>query len=185
MSCTRWRQGRRDGPGWAIAETESERMAIPRAKFIGLSSADPDRYGLPRNVGITLNDKDVGRAKELLEYRWSQKKDWAGRDRVRAQVRARRARRQGLPLPDQDLPAEEAQRGRLVGLGRAPLLGSARPQDLPGAFGKLWFRGRRPGVVAKTICTARESTRICDVLPNGLPRPRARQVGSTRRHDAH
>ena len=26
---------------------ESERMAIPKAKFIGLSSADPDRYGLP------------------------------------------------------------------------------------------------------------------------------------------
>jgi len=30
---------------------ESERMAIPKAKFIGLSSADPDAYGLPRNVG--------------------------------------------------------------------------------------------------------------------------------------
>src|SRR5438874_1040459 len=44
---------------------ESERMAIPKAKFIGLSSADPDAYGLPRNVGIKLNDKDVSRAKEL------------------------------------------------------------------------------------------------------------------------
>src|SRR5690242_19129273 len=48
---------------------ESERMAIPKAKFIGLSSADPDHYGLPRNVGIKLNDKDIGRAKELLRYR--------------------------------------------------------------------------------------------------------------------
>jgi DNA topoisomerase-6 subunit A len=55
---------------------ESERMAIPQAKFIGLSSADPDRYGLPRNVGIKLNDKDVGRAKELLKYRWFQKQGW-------------------------------------------------------------------------------------------------------------
>jgi DNA topoisomerase VI subunit A len=55
---------------------ESERMAIPKAKFIGLSSADPDRYGLPRNVGIKLNDKDTGRAKELLKYRWFQKKPW-------------------------------------------------------------------------------------------------------------
>ena len=45
---------------------ESERMAIPKAKFIGLSSADPDRYGLPRNVGIKLNDKDISRAKELI-----------------------------------------------------------------------------------------------------------------------
>jgi DNA topoisomerase-6 subunit A len=55
---------------------ESERMAIPKAKFIGLSSADPDRYGLPRNVGIKLNDKDVSRAKELLRYRWFEKKPW-------------------------------------------------------------------------------------------------------------
>jgi DNA topoisomerase-6 subunit A len=53
---------------------ESERMAIP--KFIGLSSADPDSYGLPRNVGIKLNDKDTGRAKELLKYRWFRKKGW-------------------------------------------------------------------------------------------------------------
>jgi DNA topoisomerase-6 subunit A len=55
---------------------ESARMAIPRAKFIGLSSADPDRYGLPRTVGIKLNDKDVGRARELLKYRWFDKKPW-------------------------------------------------------------------------------------------------------------
>ena len=51
-------------------------MAIPKAKFIGLSSADPDRYGLPRNVGIKLNDKDISRAKELMKYRWFQKKEW-------------------------------------------------------------------------------------------------------------
>lgn len=55
---------------------ESERMAIPKAKFIGLSSADPEAYQLPRNVGIKLNDKDVSRAKELLNYAWFQKKPW-------------------------------------------------------------------------------------------------------------
>lgn len=55
---------------------ESQRMAIPHAKFIGLSSADPERYGLPRNVGIMLNDKDISRAKELLNYPWFQKKEW-------------------------------------------------------------------------------------------------------------
>ncbi|MFH2201600.1 MAG: DNA topoisomerase IV subunit A [Elusimicrobiota bacterium] len=55
---------------------ESQRMAIPKAKFIGLSSVDPQRYGLPRNVGIKLNDKDVNRAKELLNYPWFQKKEW-------------------------------------------------------------------------------------------------------------
>src|ERR1043165_7695267 len=57
---------------------ESQRMAIPKAKFIGFSSADPDRYGLPRNVGIKLNDKDIGRAKELAKYRWFQKKERQG-----------------------------------------------------------------------------------------------------------
>jgi DNA topoisomerase-6 subunit A len=55
---------------------ESERMAIPKAKFIGLSSADPERYQLPRNVGIKLNEKDTARARELLRYAWFQKKDW-------------------------------------------------------------------------------------------------------------
>ena len=55
---------------------ESQRMAIPKAKFIGLSSADPERYELPRNVGIKLNDKDITRAKELFNYRWFQKPAW-------------------------------------------------------------------------------------------------------------
>ena len=55
---------------------ESQRMAIPKAKFIGLSSADPERYGLPRTVGIKLNDKDIGRARELLDYAWFQKTAW-------------------------------------------------------------------------------------------------------------
>ncbi len=55
---------------------ESQRMAIPKAKFIGLSSADPDHYGLPRNVGIKLNDKDISRARELMKYKWFQKKEW-------------------------------------------------------------------------------------------------------------
>src|SRR5438445_2821460 len=55
---------------------ESERMAIPKAKFIRLSSLDADSYGLPRQRGIKLNDKDVSRAKELLNYRWFQKKEW-------------------------------------------------------------------------------------------------------------
>jgi len=55
---------------------ESQRMAIPEAKFIGLSSRDPETYGLPRVVGIKLNDKDIVRAKELANYPWFQKKEW-------------------------------------------------------------------------------------------------------------
>jgi DNA topoisomerase-6 subunit A len=55
---------------------ESQRMAVPQAKFIGLSSRDPEDYGLPRNVGIKLNDKDIARAKEILNYPWFHKKEW-------------------------------------------------------------------------------------------------------------
>jgi DNA topoisomerase-6 subunit A len=55
---------------------ESQRMAIPDAKFIGLSSRDAETYDLPRNVGIKLNDKDISRAKELAGYPWFQKKEW-------------------------------------------------------------------------------------------------------------
>jgi DNA topoisomerase-6 subunit A len=55
---------------------ESQRMAIPKAQFIGLSSADPERYELPRNVGIKLNEKDIARAKELMNYQWFQKPAW-------------------------------------------------------------------------------------------------------------
>jgi DNA topoisomerase VI subunit A len=55
---------------------ESQRMAVPDAKFIGLSSADPEEFRLPRNVGIKLNDKDIARAREILNYPWFQKKPW-------------------------------------------------------------------------------------------------------------
>ena len=55
---------------------ESQRMAIPDAKFMGLSSRDPDKHKLPRNVGIRLNDKDIARAKELMDYPWFAKKEW-------------------------------------------------------------------------------------------------------------
>jgi DNA topoisomerase-6 subunit A len=55
---------------------ESQRMAIPDAKFMGLSSRDPEKHKLPRNVGIKLNDKDISRAKEIQAYPWFQKKEW-------------------------------------------------------------------------------------------------------------
>jgi DNA topoisomerase-6 subunit A len=55
---------------------ESQRMAIPDCKFVGLSSRDPEAYGLPRNVGIKLKQTDVDRARDLLKYDWFQKKEW-------------------------------------------------------------------------------------------------------------
>jgi len=55
---------------------ESERMAVPQARFIGLSSYDAVTYDLPRNVMIRLDDGDIRRAKEIMAYPWFQKKHW-------------------------------------------------------------------------------------------------------------
>lgn len=55
---------------------ESMRMAVPSAKFIGLSSFDREKYGLPMNVTIKLDDQDRNRAKQILEYPWFQRKEW-------------------------------------------------------------------------------------------------------------
>lgn len=56
---------------------ESERMATPDAKFIGLRSRDFERCGLSEGVKISLNDIDRKRAKQIAEYPWFvHKKDW-------------------------------------------------------------------------------------------------------------
>ncbi|MGC9310826.1 MAG: DNA topoisomerase IV subunit A [Candidatus Aenigmatarchaeota archaeon] len=55
---------------------ESVRMAVPDAKFIGLSSFDTEKYGLPKEVRIKLNEGDKKRIKEILAYPWFQKKEW-------------------------------------------------------------------------------------------------------------
>ena len=55
---------------------ESVRMAVPAARFIGLSSQDKDRFQLSDNVTIQLNDQDISRAKQMLEYPWFQKRSW-------------------------------------------------------------------------------------------------------------
>ena len=55
---------------------ESQRMAVPKARFIGLSSADRVKFKLPDNVTIRLDDKDVSRAKQMMAYQWFQRKQW-------------------------------------------------------------------------------------------------------------
>jgi DNA topoisomerase-6 subunit A len=55
---------------------ESIRMAIPKAKFLGLGSDDAGKYKLSKNVTIRLNEKDKQRAKQLLEYPWFKKRAW-------------------------------------------------------------------------------------------------------------
>ena len=55
---------------------ESERMAIPEAKFIGIRASDYQRYGLSDDVQIALSDRDIARAKQIAEYPWFEGKAW-------------------------------------------------------------------------------------------------------------
>ena len=56
---------------------ESQRMAIPDAKFIGLRSIDFARCELSPSVKINLNDQDIKRAKQIASYPWFEnKKPW-------------------------------------------------------------------------------------------------------------
>lgn len=56
---------------------ESQRMAIPEAKFLGLRSIDLERCDLNHNVTIKLNDNDRKRAKQIAKYPWfAEKKAW-------------------------------------------------------------------------------------------------------------
>jgi DNA topoisomerase-6 subunit A len=49
---------------------ESERLAIPEAKFLGIRSKDYKACGLSDDVQIALNDNDIKRAKEIAAYPW-------------------------------------------------------------------------------------------------------------------
>ncbi len=56
---------------------ESQRMAVPKARFIGMSSFDREQFGVDDSVCIDLEDKDINRAKEIAAYPWfTKKKDW-------------------------------------------------------------------------------------------------------------
>ncbi len=56
---------------------ESERMAVPDAKFIGLRAEDYERCGLTDDVKISLNERDITRAKQIAAYPWfKDRKDW-------------------------------------------------------------------------------------------------------------
>jgi DNA topoisomerase VI subunit A len=53
---------------------ESQRMAVPKAKFLGLRSQDFKRCSLSESVKIDLNDTDRKRAKQIANYPWFTKK---------------------------------------------------------------------------------------------------------------
>lgn len=55
---------------------ESQRMAIPAARFLGMSSFDADKFDIPKQVPMPLTDEDRRRAREIREYPWFQSKPW-------------------------------------------------------------------------------------------------------------
>jgi DNA topoisomerase-6 subunit A len=65
---------------------ESMRMAVPDARFIGLSSFDKLTYKLPSNVAIKMDEGDVSRAKQMLAYPWFQAKQW--QDEIQEMVKS-------------------------------------------------------------------------------------------------
>lgn len=56
---------------------ESQRMAVPDAKFLGIRAVDYQRCDLSDDVQIALNDRDTARAKQIADYPWFRdKKAW-------------------------------------------------------------------------------------------------------------
>jgi DNA topoisomerase-6 subunit A len=56
---------------------ESQRMAIPDVRYLGLRSKDFERCKLSDSVQIALNDTDRKRAKQIAGYPWfAKKRDW-------------------------------------------------------------------------------------------------------------
>jgi DNA topoisomerase-6 subunit A len=49
---------------------ESERLAIPKARFLGIRAKDYEECELSDDVQIELNDRDIARAKQIMEYPW-------------------------------------------------------------------------------------------------------------------
>lgn len=56
---------------------ESERLAIPEARFLGLRARDYEEHELSEDVQIELNDRDITRAKQIKNYPWfKENKQW-------------------------------------------------------------------------------------------------------------
>lgn len=53
----------------------SDELGTPNARFIGLTISDIKDYKLEKSV-IKANERDLKRAKELLEYPWFNHKEW-------------------------------------------------------------------------------------------------------------
>lgn len=55
---------------------ESMRMAVPAARFVGISSLDAERYDIPEETAIRMDEGDHRRIRQMLEYPWFKHKKW-------------------------------------------------------------------------------------------------------------
>jgi len=56
---------------------ESQRMAVPDARFIGIRSRDYESLELTDDVKIAIDNNDIKRAKQIMNYPWFKgKKEW-------------------------------------------------------------------------------------------------------------
>ena len=55
---------------------ESERLATPEAKFIGVTTSDIFEYKISDEYVIAATERDIKRAQELLRYPWFQSEAW-------------------------------------------------------------------------------------------------------------
>ncbi len=54
----------------------SDRLGTPAARYIGLTTRDVEKFGIPKNVTIKLNKGDIKRTQEMLKYVWFKPKEW-------------------------------------------------------------------------------------------------------------
>lgn len=56
---------------------ESQRMAVPAARFLGVRSRDYEEFGLSDDVKIAIDNNDIKRAKQIMNYPWFKgKREW-------------------------------------------------------------------------------------------------------------
>jgi len=53
-----------------------EKLATPDTKYLGLTISDIDKFKIPENVFMKLNDEDNKRIKEMKNYPWFKNKAW-------------------------------------------------------------------------------------------------------------
>ena len=55
---------------------ESEKLACPEVRFIGVAASDIEAYKIPKNYVIIATDRDLKRANEMMKYPWFQSEAW-------------------------------------------------------------------------------------------------------------